>query len=65
MKPVEILLLSQKDIISLDLKPEEVIGAVEQAMVEHSNGTYEMHPKIGVHRPARTRIILSTPCRPI
>jgi ornithine cyclodeaminase/alanine dehydrogenase-like protein (mu-crystallin family) len=49
MKPVEILLLSQKDIISLDLKPDDVIAAVEQAMIEHSNGTYEMHPKIGVH----------------
>jgi ornithine cyclodeaminase/alanine dehydrogenase-like protein (mu-crystallin family) len=42
-------LLSQQDIISLDLQPEEVLGAVEQAMKEHSDGTYEMHPKIGVH----------------
>jgi len=49
MKPIEILLLSQKDIIGLDLQPQAVIGAVEQAMIEHSNGTYEMHPKIGVH----------------
>lgn len=49
MKPIEILLLSQKDILSLDLQPPLVLGAVEQAMIEHSNGTYEMHPKIGVH----------------
>jgi ornithine cyclodeaminase/alanine dehydrogenase len=49
MKPIEILLLSQKDVIGLDLRTEDVIGAVEQAMIEHSNGTYEMHPKIGVH----------------
>jgi ornithine cyclodeaminase/alanine dehydrogenase-like protein (mu-crystallin family) len=49
MKSLEIRLLSQKDIIRLDLQPEAVIGAVEQAMTEHSNGTYEMHPKIGVH----------------
>ena len=49
MKPIEILLLSQKDIVGLDLQPQDVMGAVEQAMIEHSNGTYEMHPKIGVH----------------
>jgi ornithine cyclodeaminase/alanine dehydrogenase len=49
MKHIEITLLSQQDIISLDLQPEEVLGAVEQAMKEHSDGTYEMHPKIGVH----------------
>lgn len=49
MKPLEIRLLSQKDIMQLELQPEDVIGAVEQAMTEHSNGTCEMHPKIGVH----------------
>lgn len=49
MKSLEILLLSQKDIMSLKLDPQTVIGAVEQAMLEHSHGTYEMHPKIGVH----------------
>ena len=49
MKPIEILILSQKDVISLDLQPEAVMGAVELAMIEHSNGTYEIHSKIGVH----------------
>jgi len=49
MKSLEILLLSQSDIRSLDLQPAAVIGAVEQALTEHSEGTYEMHPKIGVH----------------
>jgi ornithine cyclodeaminase/alanine dehydrogenase-like protein (mu-crystallin family) len=49
MKSLEILLLSQKDIIALNLAPETVLQAVEQAMREHSSGTYEMHPKIGVH----------------
>jgi len=49
MKSIEILLLSQKDILGLDLEPQVVIGAVEQAMMEHSHGTCEMHPKIGVH----------------
>ncbi|MBL9152382.1 MAG: hypothetical protein JNK37_07855 [Verrucomicrobiales bacterium] len=49
MNPIEILLLSQSDIVQLDLGPDEVLGAVVQAMREHSEGTYEMHPKIGVH----------------
>lgn len=49
MKSIEILLLSQQEIIGLDLQPQDVMGAVELAMIEHSNGTYEMHPKIGVH----------------
>lgn len=49
MKSIEILLLSQKDVIGLGLKPEDVFAAIELALVEHSNRTYEMHPKIGVH----------------
>ena len=49
MKSLEILLLSQKDIMQLDLPLETVMGIVEQAMKEHSEGSYEMHPKIGVH----------------
>jgi ornithine cyclodeaminase/alanine dehydrogenase-like protein (mu-crystallin family) len=49
MEAIDILLLSQSDIISLDLGLEEVLGAVEQAMREHAAGSYEMHPKIGVH----------------
>lgn len=53
MKPVEILFLSRDDVASLDLGPEDAVKAVEKALVEHSNGTYEMHPKIGVH-PTQT-----------
>ena len=49
MKPIDILLLSQADILKLDLGLDDVLGVVEQAMREHSDGTYEMHPKIGVH----------------
>lgn len=49
MNPIEVLLLSQKDIQGLALSHDEVLRAVEQALVEHSNSTYEMHPKIGVH----------------
>ena len=35
--------------IALGLQPEDVFGAVELALIEHSDGTYEMHPKTGVH----------------
>lgn len=46
---IEVLLLSQQDIQALNLTHQEVLEAVEQAMKEHSDSTYEMHPKIGVH----------------
>lgn len=36
MKSIKILLLSQSDIIQLDLSRDDVLGAVEQAMREHS-----------------------------
>lgn len=49
MRPIEILFLSRQDVESLGLGPAEVVGAVEKALLEHSHGTYEMHPKIGVH----------------
>jgi ornithine cyclodeaminase/alanine dehydrogenase len=53
MRAIEILFLSRDDVASLNLGADEVVGAVERALVEHSNGTYEMHPKIGVH-PTQT-----------
>jgi ornithine cyclodeaminase/alanine dehydrogenase len=46
---IEVLLLSQDDLKSLRLSHDEVLAAVEQALREHAAGTYEMHPKIGVH----------------
>jgi len=49
MKSIDILLLSQRDIISLAFTPAQVVAIVEQALREHAAGTYEMHPKIGVH----------------
>ena len=49
MKPIEVLLLSRNDILSLELTPQQVVEVVEKALVEHAAGTYEMHPKIGVH----------------
>ena len=49
MNQIEVLLLSQNDLQSLALSHEDTLGSVEQALVEHSHATYEMHPKIGVH----------------
>lgn len=49
MKSIEVLLLSRSDIVSLGLTPTEVVSVVTQALREHAAGTYEMHPKIGVH----------------
>lgn len=46
---IEVLLLSQEDLKSLHLSHDEVLGAIEQALREHAAGSYEMHPKIGVH----------------
>ena len=49
MKNITVLLLSRDDVVSLSLGPTEVVAVVEQALREHAEGTYEMHPKIGVH----------------
>lgn len=49
MKSIDVLLLSRGDILSLNLTPREVVEVIERALTEHAAGTYEMHPKIGVH----------------
>ncbi|MCX7396645.1 MAG: hypothetical protein NT138_03090 [Planctomycetales bacterium] len=49
MKSIEVLLLSGSDILSLELTPQQAVDVVEKALVEHAAGTYEMHPKIGLH----------------
>jgi ornithine cyclodeaminase/alanine dehydrogenase-like protein (mu-crystallin family) len=49
MKPIDVVLLSRSDIVGLELTPAQVVAAVELALAEHAAGTFEMHPKIGVH----------------
>jgi ornithine cyclodeaminase/alanine dehydrogenase len=46
---IEILLLSQQEIMSLNIGRRQVLEQIRAAMREHAAGTYEMHPKIGVH----------------
>lgn len=49
MKAIDVLFLSKNDVVALDLSPAQVIWVIEKALLEHSDGSYEMHPKIGVH----------------
>jgi len=49
MKSIDVLLLSRSDVVDLALTPADVVPVVEEALREHAAGTYEMHPKIGVH----------------
>ena len=49
MRSIDVLFLSKDDVVALDVSPGQVMAAIEKAFVEHSEGTYEMHPKIGVH----------------
>lgn len=49
MNSIDVRLLSRSDIAGLDLSPRQVTQMIEQALIEHAAGTYEMHPKIGVH----------------
>lgn len=49
MKPIDVLLLSRSDVVSLALPPAQVVACVEQALLEHAAGTYEMPPRAGVH----------------
>jgi len=49
MKPVDVLFLSRDDVVALGLGPAQVTPVIEKALLEHSDGSYEMHPKIGVH----------------
>lgn len=52
MRKVELLYLSQEDVMSLELDWDTIIAAVERALTEHSNGTVENPPKRGVHTRA-------------
>lgn len=49
MKKVELLYLSQEDILSLDIGWEEIIKRVEMAVSEQANDTIENPPKRGIH----------------
>ncbi|SKC72138.1 ornithine cyclodeaminase family protein [Maledivibacter halophilus] len=49
MKKVELLYLSQEDILSLNIGWEEIIKRVEMALSEQANRTIENPPKRGIH----------------
>lgn len=49
MKRVEMLYLSQEDILDLDIPLGEVIDLVEKGLFEHGKGRVENPPKPGIH----------------
>ena len=49
MKPIELIYLSQEDIISLKMSVGEVITIVENVLNEHGLGHFENPPKPGIH----------------
>jgi len=49
MKPVELVYLSQEDIIGLKMPMGEVITIVENVFREHGLGHFENPPKPGIH----------------
>ena len=49
MKPVEIMYLSQADILEIGVGITKVIELVEQALAEHARGRVENPPKPGIH----------------
>jgi len=49
LKRVEMLYLSQEDILDLDIPLGEVIGLVEKGLFEHGKGRVENPPKPGIH----------------
>lgn len=49
MQSINVLMLSRADVVSLNLSVSDVVSVVSAALREHADGSYEMHPKIGVH----------------
>lgn len=61
MKPVDILFLSQEDVMGLKLTNQELTGAIEQSLIEHAEKTIEMPPKPGVHPTYENTFIHAMP----
>jgi ornithine cyclodeaminase/alanine dehydrogenase len=49
MKRVEMLYLSQEDILEMEISLQEVIDLVERGLYEHGKGRVENPPKPGIH----------------
>ncbi len=49
MKRIEMLYLSQEDILDLGIELGEVIALVEKGLYEHGKGRVENPPKPGIH----------------
>ena len=49
MKPIEMIYLSESDIVAMGVGMAEVIDLVEQGLLEHGKGQVENPPKPGIH----------------
>jgi ornithine cyclodeaminase/alanine dehydrogenase len=49
MKPIDLLFLSQEDVVSTGLTMKETIGIVEETFEAHGSKLYENPPKPGIH----------------
>jgi len=49
MNPIEIIYLSQKDVVAINVEMEKVIGLVEKGLLEHGKSRVENPPKPGIH----------------
>jgi ornithine cyclodeaminase/alanine dehydrogenase-like protein (mu-crystallin family) len=49
VKPIEMIYLSESDIIAMNVGMPEVIDLVEQGLLEHGKGRVENPPKPGIH----------------
>ena len=49
MKPVELIYLSQEDVVSLEMPMGDVITIIENVLREHGLGHFENPPKPGIH----------------
>ncbi len=56
MKRVEMLYLSQEDVLDLNMPLREVINLVEKGLDEHGRGRVENPPKPGIHSKANSFI---------
>src|SRR5262245_18901386 len=61
MRPVELLYLSQEDIVGLSLSYAALIEALEESLREHAARSYEMPPKPGVHPTYENTFIHAMP----
>ena len=49
MKKIELLYLSQEDVMQIGMTMGETIGVIQEVLTEHGGGHFENPPKPGIH----------------